>query len=227
MSSEVAKSVADNLATVREKIAGACAEAGRDPSEVTLVAVSKQQPIERVLAAYDAGQRVFGENYVQALAERANALPDDAVWHLVGHLQTNKAKIAAAHVSVVHTVDSLKIGRALSKAGHPLGILIQVNVSGEKTKSGIRPGEVEDLISVLRALDNLQVIGLMAIPEPGAGRRWFASMRELRDALAGSTGLPLEQLSMGMSDDYPDAIVEGATIIRVGTGIFGDRDLRP
>ena len=191
------------------------------------MAVSKRQPMDRVRAAYDAGHRDFGENFVQALVERAPQLPDDAVWHMIGHLQRNKAKPAAAHAQWVHTVDSLKLAKALAAVDRPapLTMLIQVNVAGEVGKFGVAPDEVEALTAAAASLPGLQVTGFMLIP-PLDAHPWthFEALRGLRDRVQASSGVPLPELSMGMTADFEHAIAAGATIIRVGTGIFGSRD---
>jgi pyridoxal phosphate enzyme (YggS family) len=216
--------IAERLASVRARIEGAARKAGRDPSHVLLVAVSKKQAKERVDAAYRAGQRVFGENYVQEMERRHGEMPSDVEWHMIGHLQTNKAK-RVSFARMVHTLDSTRIAEALSRAvQRPLDVLIEVNMGGEETKSGVAPSEVEPLISSARALPNLVIAGLMCIPPSGDTRRRFAELRQLAESLRRATGLPLRELSMGMSDDYEDAVLEGSTVVRVGTAIFGARD---
>ena len=221
--------VAARLAGIEEELAAACRRAGRDPGEVRLVAVSKRQPLERVQAAYDAGQRIFGENFVQALEGRHEAFPPDVEWHMIGHIQSNKARRAAELATLVHTLDSPKLARALSKAtagrSEPQGVLVQIRLGGEATKAGVEPPEAEALLETIRDLPGLSVRGLMVIPPPDdQAPRWFAELRKLRDRLAESTGLPLSELSMGMSSDYVEAVREGATLVRVGTAIFGPRD---
>ena len=219
-----AKQVIENLEAIRARIAKACRAAGRSSSEVTLLAVSKRQPTDRLLAAYEAGQRDFGENYVQALEVRNTELPDKARWHMVGHLQSNKAKLAARISHFVHTVDSKTVANELAKgADRPISVFLQVNISREATKSGLAAGDVEELLNHMRRFDSLRVAGLMAIPTVGQGRRWFAELRQLRDSLSKSTGIELPGLSMGMSSDFEDAILEGSTCVRVGEAIFGTR----
>ncbi|MCK6549702.1 YggS family pyridoxal phosphate-dependent enzyme [Myxococcota bacterium] len=230
MTEVVAREVAENLGRVRAAIADACARAGRRVDEVQLVAVSKKQPIERVRAAYDAGQRHFGENYVQELVERVGALPADATWHLIGHVQTNKAKRAIA-AAVIHTIDSEKLARAIAKAvaeqgGGPKDVLVEVNTGAEEAKAGVAPEALDALFDVLAALPELSVRGLMCIPPVDDTRPHFARLRALRDALAARRGIALPELSMGMSGDFADAIAEGATIVRVGTAIFGERPVK-
>lgn len=212
--------VRDNLASIHERIEAACRAAGRDPSEVTLVAVSKRQPDERLAEAYDAGHRDFGENFVQEL-ERKQALFPDARWHLIGHVQSNKASRAAT-ASLIHTVDSEKLLKRLAAAGAK-DVLVQVNVDGEATKSGVLPAEAERIVRAGLETDGANPVGLMCIPAPGAGRAAFAQLARLRDEIADAVEHPLPHLSMGMSGDFEDAIREGATIVRVGTAIFGTR----
>lgn len=194
------------------------------PAGVTLVAVSKTQPPEAIREAHAAGQRDFGENYVQEWREKATALADlpGLVWHFIGSLQTNKVKYLAGKVGLVHTVDREELGREIAKrwerAGARARVLVEVNVGGEASKGGCRPEAVPGLVELLRALPALDVAGLTCIPPPADDPRpHFRALRALRD------GLGLRELSMGMSGDYPVAIEEGATIVRVGTAIFGER----
>lgn len=220
--------VAERLAAIEARIGGACRSAGRARSEVRLVAISKKQPEARVLAAYEAGQRLFGENYVQELERRVTLLPGDAEWHFVGHLQRNKAKRAATHSAMIHTVDSARLAEALDLAAAdrptPLPVLLQVNVDREPSKSGIAPDELEPVTLAVSRLPRLALAGLMTIPAPGSGRRSFGALRGLAEDLRRRLGLPLPELSMGMSADFEDAILEGATLVRIGTDIFGERD---
>ncbi|HJL18517.1 MAG TPA: YggS family pyridoxal phosphate-dependent enzyme [Sandaracinaceae bacterium LLY-WYZ-13_1] len=219
--------VADGLAAVRGRIARACARAGRDPASVRLVAVSKRHPPEAIREAFGAGQRLFGENYVQELMDKAEALEGLGAlrWHFVGHLQRNKAKHVARIGAFVETVDSPRLARALDKRaaheGITLPVLLQVNVAGEARKSGCALDALDDLVAEARACEGLDVRGLMTIPpfadDPEAARPHFARLR----ALAATHGLP--ELSMGMSGDLEVAVEEGATIVRVGTAIFGPR----
>jgi pyridoxal phosphate enzyme (YggS family) len=217
--------IAANLAAVRRRIAAAAERAGRDPAEVRLVAVSKTLPAEAVLAACEAGQTVFGENRVQEAAVKVPALAVAGMtpsWHLIGHLQTNKARSALDLFAIIESVDSLHLARALSRrapAGYP--VLIEVNVAGEASKSGFVMAEVEAAIPAIRALPNLDVRGLMTVA-PYANdaedvRPVFRSLAEL------GRRFELPSLSMGMSNDFEVAIEEGATIVRVGTAIFGQR----
>ncbi len=217
--------IAARLAEVRARIERACARAGRDPREVTLVAVSKTHPAAAIREAYAAGQRVFGENYVQDLVAKADALRDlpDLELHFIGHLQRNKAKLVRRAARMVETVDSARLADALEKAAGEgtLDVCIQVNVAGEPTKSGCAPLDVPALGAHVRALPSLRLVGLMTVPpandDPEASRPWFRALAEL----AGREGL--RALSMGMSADLEVAVEEGATIVRVGSAIFGER----
>ena len=213
------------FAEVKDRLVAACRAAGREPEAVALVAVSKRQPEARLAAAIALGHCDFGENYPQELAHKQAEHPD-VRWHFVGHLQRNKAKLVA-DAALIHGLDSDKLARALDRQGQggdrKLPVLIQVHQGGEATKAGVEPAEVGALIDATRVLDHLEVQGLMTLPPPGEGRRHFAELRELRDRLRVQTGLPLPHLSMGMSDDFEDAIAEGATIVRIGTALFGPR----
>jgi pyridoxal phosphate enzyme (YggS family) len=219
------------LQAVKSRIARACAAAGRDPRDIVLVAVSKTFPADAVRAAHAAGQRDFGENHAQDAVAKIDALGDlDLVWHFIGPVQSNKTRTIAAQFAWVHSIDRLKIAERLAaqrpEALPPLQACIQVNVSGEATKSGVAPAEAPALARAVAALPRLRLRGLMAIPEPtddpALQRRRFESLRDLRDRLA-ADGLALDTLSMGMSDDLEAAIAAGATMVRVGTAIFGAR----
>lgn len=227
--------ISANLQAVNARIIGACSAAGRAPGTVVLLAVTKACPAAALREAHAAGQRRFGENYVQEALAKQKALADlDLEWHFIGPLQSNKTRSVAEHFAWVHSVERLKIAERLAYQRPaqlpPLNVCVQVNVSGEASKSGCAPHEVAALCRAVAALPRLRLRGLMAIPEPGpAGgenpalaRRRFASLRALRDAL-NAAGLALDTLSMGMSNDLEDAILEGATIVRVGTAIFGER----
>ena len=210
---------------VRERIARACRRAGRDPDSVTLVAVSKGQPLEAVRAAYAAGLQHFGENRIQEAApkiEAAKAAGVEATWHLVGHLQSNKAKAAAADFDVIHSVDSAKLlARLDGAAPAPRDVLLQVNIAAEPQKQGIAPGEMDALVEAAGAAANLRLRGLMTIApiaaDPEDVRPVFRELRELAERFE------LPDLSMGMTDDFEVAIEEGATLVRVGRAIFGER----
>ena len=230
--------ISDNLQAVRARIDRAAEAAGRDAAQVALLAVSKTQPPEQVLAACDAGQSAFGENYVQEATQKMDSLAyllgkERACrleWHLVGPLQANKARIAAERFAWVQTVDREKIARRLSdlrpQALSRLNVLIQVNVSGEATKSGTAPPDVPALARAVAALPRLRLRGLMAIPEPTGDvtlqRARFGAVRRIYEEL-NAAGLQMDTLSMGMSDDLEAAIAEGSTMVRVGTAIFGAR----
>ena len=217
------------LDAVRDRIAAAQRRAGRAPNSVRLVLASKTQPPQAIRAAYGAGGRDFGENYVQEALDKKAALSDlnEIRWHLIGHLQTNKARVAAAAFDTIESLDSMRLGEALARARpeRPMPVLIEINLGAEASKTGIAPEDAEALIQAVRR--KVEVLGLMAIPPPGPGaghsRRYFARMRDLRDRLAAATGLALSELSMGMTDDFEVAIEEGATIVRVGRAIFGER----
>lgn len=216
---------------IRSRMDAAALRAGRDPSEVDLVAVSKTQPAEAVRELFEAGQGVFGENRVQELLAKAPLLPGAVRWHLIGHLQKNKIRKVLPAVELIHGVDSLELAREIDRIAGELGlfprVLLEVNVAGERTKFGFAPDAVRASLDDLLALPRLQVEGLMAIPpavdHPGDARPFFAALRGLRDDLAARSGAPLSTLSMGMSGDFESAIAEGATLVRVGTALFGPR----
>ena len=225
----------DNLQAVAARIRGAARAAGRDPAGICLLAVSKTVPPGAIEEAYAAGQRSFGENYVQEALDKKSALEPSGIssqieWHLIGPLQSNKTRAAAVSFDWVHTVDREKVARRLSGArardAHPLNILIQVNISGEPTKSGVLPAEVAALARVVAQLARLRLRGLMAIPEPTGDTNLqlarFRSVRELFDSL-NMQGFAMDTLSMGMSQDLESAVAEGSTMVRVGTAIFGER----
>jgi pyridoxal phosphate enzyme (YggS family) len=227
--------IADKLAQVHSRIASACAAAGRPVQSVTLLAVTKTFGVDAIAEAHAAGQQRFGENYVQEAVEKVAALAHLAPrpeWHLIGPLQSNKTRVVAATFDWVHSVDRLKIAERLS-AQRPLGraplsVCLQVNVSGEASKSGLAPAEVGAVAHAVAALPRLSLRGLMAIPEvvadgdTAAQRRAFRALRSLFDRLRGE-GLALDTLSAGMSDDLEAAILEGATMVRIGSAIFGRR----
>ena len=230
-------SIAENIAQVRERIAAAARRAGRNADEITLMGVSKTFPVESIREAYAAGLRVFGENRVQEFAGKANALHDlpDAEWHLIGHLQTNKAAKATELFDAVDSVDSMRMAEKLNafaeSAGKTLSVLIEVNLGGETAKSGVGPGsdELEQILRGAPRWGNLKILGLMTVPpyaeDPEGSRPYSRQLREIRDRIA-ARGLPqigMAVLSMGMSHDFEVAIAEGATCVRVGTAIFGER----
>jgi len=223
--------IAERLTQARVRIARAAERAGRDPSTVRLVAVSKLHPADSIREAYDAGQRDFGENYAQELVRKAESLADlpDLRWHMIGHLQTNKARHVAPAAAMVHTVDSPKLaaelGRRALAAGRTIDVLVEVNVARDPAKSGCMPEQLPEVLAAIREQSALRARGLMTIPpfteDPEGARPYFATLRELRDAHGGAESLP--ELSMGMSHDYRDAILEGATHLRIGTAITGNR----
>jgi hypothetical protein len=234
------------LAQVQARIADAAARAGRDPNSIRLVAVSKRQPVEAIRDAYAAGQRDFGENYVQELMLKAKELQDlpDLRFHMIGHLQRNKAKQVVSVASVVHTIDTPELALELAKRAldHPvplerrlrltgsdgdgrLPVLVEVNVGGEKQKSGCEPDELPRVLDTVEASPSLQLVGLMTVPpfteEASASQAYFERLAAYRERLGGPNRLP--ELSMGMTLDLEYAIAAGATIVRVGTAIFGER----
>jgi pyridoxal phosphate enzyme (YggS family) len=224
-------SIAANLQAVRARIANACLAAGRPAESVQLLAVSKTWPAASVREAVAAGQRAFGENYVQEGAEKALELAGSGLeWHFIGPLQSNKTRLVAENFAWMHSVDRLKVAERLAAQRPPglapLQVCIQVNVSGEVSKSGCAPGEAATLARAVATLPNIRLRGLMAIPEPTDDTRLlrgrFAVLRDLRERL-NAEGMQLDTLSMGMSHDLEDAIMEGATLVRVGTAIFGER----
>ena len=222
-----ASEITDRLEQVQGRIADAVRRAGREADSVRLVLASKAQPPAAVAAALAAGARDFGENYVQeAVTKRAALGGRNIRWHLIGHLQTNKARIAVETFDLIQTLDNQKLAAALFRLHQsPMPVLVEINLAGETSKSGIAPQGAEALINSVR--DQVDVQGLMAIPPvtpaPEATRPFFHELRELRDRLAAATGLALSELSMGMTDDFEVAILEGATIVRVGRAVFGER----
>ncbi len=215
--------VAKQLRAVIDRANAAAQQVGRDPADVTLVAVTKGQSVATIMEAYDAGHRDFGENRAAELAEKAPQLPDDIRWHFIGTLQTRQAKLAAPHTHLLHSVDRARLINTWSGAAAPSPVLLQVNVAGEAQKHGVEPENLATLAS--QAQDaGLDCVGLMCIPPLAAGpednRPWFVRLRELRNELQVRFGAVAE-LSMGMTDDFEVAIEEGATLIRVGRAIFG------
>lgn len=228
---QIMSTIESNLQVVRARIAAAARSAGREPGDVALLAVSKTFAADAVRAAHAAGQREFGENYVQEGLEKIAALSAlPLVWHFIGPIQSNKTRAIAEHFDWVHSVAREKIALRLAQARPPrlgpLDICLQVNVSGEESKSGVAPDEVRPLAEAVRNLPGLRLRGLMAVPEPGGDvglqRRRFGGLRVLLERL-NAAGFGLDTLSMGMSQDLEAAVMEGATIVRVGTAIFGER----
>jgi hypothetical protein len=231
-------SIADNLRLVRERMASAARRAGRDPADVKLMAVSKTFGIEAIREAHDAGQRLFGENRVQEFAGKSESLRDlpGFEMHLIGHLQSNKARKAAELFAAVDSVDSVKLAERLNASALELGkrlpVLIEINIGDEDAKTGLAPDspELDDLLASASRFTNLRIRGLMTVPpftdDPEGARPFFCRLRELRDRIA-SRNLPtvtMNELSMGMSHDFEVAIEEGSTCVRIGTAIFGARD---
>ncbi len=224
------ETVRDRLLRVQDRIRTAASRAGRDASSIRLVAVSKTVPVERIREAVNAGVTIFGENRVQEARDKIAALPGLAAWHLVGHLQTNKARLAVQLFEMIQSLDSLKLAEALEhygeQAGKAVRCLIEVNLGGEENKSGMAEERVRPMLEAVTRLPHLRIEGLMAIPpflpDPEQVRPFFRRLRALRDKLQGE-GLPLVELSMGMTSDFEVAIEEGATMVRIGTAIFGER----
>jgi len=226
-------SIAERLRVVLEEIRAAAVAAGRNPEEVRLVAVSKTRPAADVSAAFLAGQVIFGENYVQELAAKAPQVPEQVEWHYIGHLQSNKVKQIAGLVSMIHSLDRLSLAEEISRQWGRIGkscdVLVQVNISGETTKSGTTAADALKLLRDIALLPHIRVRGLMTMPpffdDPEAARPYFAGLKSLSDLIASEKipGVEMKELSMGMSGDFEAAIREGATLVRVGTAIFGER----
>jgi len=226
--------IAAHLATIRQEIVSACHRAGRDPGEVRLVAVSKKKPAPLLEEAFAVGQTLFGESYVQEFVAKADAVQLPVTWHFIGALQTNKVKYLRGRVAMIHSVDRLALGEAIDRQWEKLGqripVLVQVDLGGEATKSGVDEESLEDLVRRLAALPNLAVSGLMTLPpwceDPEEVRPYFRRLRELARRLESLQipGVSMRELSMGMSHDFAVAIEEGATLVRVGSAIFGARD---
>ena len=230
-------SIAEQIAQIRGRMDAAARRTGRNPEEISLMAVTKTVPPERIREAYNAGLRLFGENRVRDFADKAELLRDlaDAEWHMIGHLQTNKTAKAAEFFAAVDSVDSLRLAHKLNESaqlfGKKMAVLIEVNVGGEAAKSGVAPGsqELEDLLAAAPGLERLDIRGLMTIPpfteDPQQARPYFKKLRDLQNQIA-AWKLPavrMDVLSMGMSHDFEVAIEEGSTCVRVGTAIFGER----
>lgn len=224
----------ENLEAVEEKVKKACEVSGRDRSEVTLIAVSKTKPVEMLQEIYDAGVRDFGENKVQELTEKYEIMPKDMRWHMIGHLQRNKVKYIVDKTALIHSVDSLRLAQEISKEAVKkdvvVSILIEVNISGEETKFGLNAGETISMVEEIAKLPNLLVKGLMTVAppveDPEENRTVFRKIKQLSVDITNKNidNVTMEILSMGMTNDYTVAIEEGATMVRVGTGIFGARD---
>jgi PLP dependent protein len=227
-------SIAENLERVREQIATAAANSGRSLDDVELVAITKTHPAESVREALEAGQILFGESRVQEARAKIPELPSNCRWHFVGHLQKNKIRHALPLFELLHSIDSLELARDINRIAEEDGsypnVLLQVNVAGEGSKFGFSPDQLHAEIEKLLDLPRLTFSGLMCIPplaeEAEASRKYFIQLRELREEVEHHCGIKLTHLSMGMTNDYPVAIEEGATLVRVGTAIFGERKIR-
>lgn len=229
-------SIADNLFHLRERIMAAARKVNRDPGDIRLVAVSKTVDLERIRQAVAAGVTILGENYLQEAQTKMSALDAKISWHFIGHLQSKKAAAAVARFDLIHSVDRWKLAQALNQAAQKINkiqeVLLEVNLGREITKSGVSPEEVPSLLKSIAALPALRVVGLMAMPpwfpDPDEVRPYFRQLRELRDSLAhvAVPNVHLQALSMGMSGDFEVAIEEGATLVRVGTAIFGARQVK-
>ena len=228
--------IAENLARVRERIDAAARRSGRDPESVRLVAVSKTVDAERVRQAIEAGAKIFGENYVQEAQKKIEVLGHEVAWHFIGHLQTNKAKVAAGLFDFIHSVDSQnlaqELGRRAKLRGKVLPVLLEMNLAGEVTKFGAQEKEILLLAEKLSEMEGIEVKGLMTMPpffeDPEASRPYFVELRKLGERLAKEKipRISMEELSMGMSNDFEVAVEEGATLVRVGTAIFGPRPVK-
>ncbi len=226
--------IRDNLIEVESNIAKACDKAGRDRSEVTLIAVSKTKPVSDIRQAMDCGITVFGENKVQEMRDKTQEITEPLYWHLIGHLQTNKVKYLPGMACMIHSVDNYKLAEEIEKhaAKHDLvmDVLLEVNMAHEDTKFGLDPNEVISFVKEISSFKHLNIRGLMTIApfteDPESNRQYFRGLRELKDEI-NALGIPevkMDTLSMGMTGDYMVAIEEGATLVRVGTGIFGERN---
>jgi pyridoxal phosphate enzyme (YggS family) len=227
-------SVPYNLERVREQIAAAAMKAGRAVEDIELVAITKTHPAEKVREAIEAGQSLFGESRVQEARAKIPELPSNIRWHFVGHLQKNKIRHALPLFEMIHSVDSLALAEDINRVAQDLGlhprVLLEVNVAGEGSKFGFAHDKLREQMEELLGLQRLSILGLMTIPPPAddaeGSRRYFLQLRELRDRLQTDFRVDLPQLSMGMTQDFPVAIEEGATLVRVGTAIFGERRSR-
>lgn len=223
----------DNYDNVSDKITEACRKSGRDAGKVTLIAVSKTKPVSMLQEIYDHGCRDFGENYVQELVEKYEVLPKDIKWHMIGHLQRNKVKYIVDKVAMIHSVDSLKLAEEISKEAIKknveVDILIEVNVALEETKFGVKKSETAALVEEIAKLPAIHIKGLMTsapyVEDPEENRQYFAQLRQLSVDISAKNidNVTMDVLSMGMTGDYETAVSEGATLVRVGTGIFGER----
>ncbi len=228
------QSVKSNLEAIEERIKNAALAAGRNPSSVKLVAVSKKKPVEAIIEAAGAGATIFGENYIQESVEKAEAIDNSEIsWHFIGHLQSNKAKFAVKIFDLIHSVDSVKLAKELNKQARKIdkiqNILVQVNISMEESKSGISEEEAEELVKSISRLENISVKGLMTMPpyynEPELVKPYFKALKKISEKIdvLGLENVSMEELSMGMTGDFEPAIAEGSTFVRIGTAIFGSR----
>jgi len=223
--------VTSALDSVRERVKEACHKASRDPSTVRIVAVSKQMAVSRIRQLLEAGHTLLGENRIQEALAKVTEIDQQVEWHMVGHLQTNKARQAVGVFSLIHSVDSVRlldeINRVATARNLKQPVLLQVNLSGETTKSGVSEEQLPPLLDACALLDHVQLCGLMTLPPrvetPDEARKWFSRLRELRETAASRLSRPLPELSMGMSNDFEAAIAEGATLVRIGRAIFGER----
>ncbi len=226
--------IRENIETVQENIKRACERAGRDVSSVTLIAVSKTKPVSDLRQAMEAGMRVFGENKVQEIREKTEEITEDVSFHMIGHLQANKVKYLPGKVCMIHSVDNVKLAQEIekqfAKADMNIDVLIEVNMAGEDTKFGLAPDEVPAFVKEISTYPHLNIRGLMTIApytdDPESNRVYFAGLRKLKDEIneMNIPGISMDTLSMGMTGDYEVAVEEGATFVRVGTGIFGERN---
>ena len=225
--------IQDNLINVKRKIENACLRSGRDPEEVRLIAVSKTKPALMIQEAYDWGQRLFGENRPQEIRDKQPVLPADIRWHMIGHLQRNKVKYVVGHAAMIHSVDSVRLAEAISEEAVrnqlTVPVLVEVNMALELSKFGLRPEDTEEFIEAIAPLKGISVKGLMTIApytdDPESNRGYFRDLRNLSIDIDSKNidNVSMCELSMGMTGDYEVAVEEGATFVRVGTGIFGDR----
>lgn len=226
--------IAENYKEIQDKIKAACERVGRDPKEVTLIAVSKTKPIECLKDAYEAGARYFGENKVQELCDKYDQMPEDVHWQMIGHLQRNKVKYIVGKAELIHSVDSIRLAEEIDKVAEKNGVvanvLLEVNVAKEDTKFGLMPEEVIDFVKEIVRLKNIKVQGLMTIApfvdDAEENRKHFANLRKLSVDIVNEKvdNVNMSVLSMGMSNDFEVAVEEGATMVRVGTSIFGERN---
>lgn len=228
------QSIQSNLETIKKRIEDAAIAAGRNPSDIKLVAVSKTKPAEAVIEAAEAGATIFGENYIQESIEKAEAISNpDISWHFIGHLQSNKAKFAVKIFDLIHSVDSFKLAKELNKQAGKIGktqnVLVQINISMEETKSGVSEEEAEALVRDISGLENISVKGLMTMPpyynEPELVKPYFKALKKISDKIEALNlaNVSMKELSMGMTGDFEPAIAEGSTFVRIGTAIFGSR----